>query len=414
MGGNPKLINCLLSGNWSGTNGGGLWIDGSDVDLQGCEFRGNEGSGAAGFGVTGFAADARAVNCIISGNKAFFGSGGVQILSGDLSLTNCTLNGNHCSAFEGGGLLVSGSNAPVEVNNCIIWKNYVGGTTGNPGSSVGYGYATQPVVTSSLVEHSGGSSSWVTSIGSDGGGNLDDDPKFVSFIDPGAFGVTLPNEGGDFALNEDSPALNAGSLLLLPLDPADLDNDGDLAEQLPVDLAGNQRVVGPTVDMGPYEAVDLNFLDTDGDGMSDAYEIAHSGTAIGLNPFDDTDGDGLTTVMEFALGLDPAKALTAPPGAISVVFNAGQSQDYLTITCEINDDAVIRGARDTGGFVTVQVERITDLTDSYGWKLSETVPVSADPIAGRPGMLRIVERSILPMGYQPSEHLRLRSEMATP
>ncbi|MFM1559423.1 MAG: right-handed parallel beta-helix repeat-containing protein [Roseibacillus sp.] len=129
MGGNPKLINCLLSGNWSGTNGGGLWIDGSDVDLQGCEFRGNEGSGAAGFGVTGFAADARAVNCIISGNKAFFGSGGVQILSGDLSLTNCTLNGNHCFAFEGGGLLVSGSNAPVEVNNCIIWKNYAGGTT---------------------------------------------------------------------------------------------------------------------------------------------------------------------------------------------------------------------------------------------------------------------------------------------
>lgn len=48
MGGNPKLINCLLSGNWSGTNGGGLWIDGSDVGLQGCEFRGNEGSEAAG------------------------------------------------------------------------------------------------------------------------------------------------------------------------------------------------------------------------------------------------------------------------------------------------------------------------------------------------------------------------------
>jgi hypothetical protein len=62
----------------------------------------------------------------------------------------------------------------------------------------------------------------------------------------------------------------------------------------------------------------------------------------------------------------------------------------------------------------VQVERITDLTDSYGWKLGETVPVSADPIAGRPGMLRIVERSILPMGYQRSEYFRLRSEMATP
>src|SRR5882724_4367069 len=55
--------------------------------------------------------------------------------------------------------------------------------------------------------------------------------------------------------------------------------------------------------------------DTDGDGISDDYEIAH-----GLNPNDpidaqeDPDGDGLTTLKEYQLGTDPRKADTDGDG----------------------------------------------------------------------------------------------------
>ena len=50
-----------------------------------------------------------------------------------------------------------------------------------------------------------------------------------------------------------SPVLNAGESTLLPRDDADLDTDSDTAESLPVDLAGNPRLVGSAVDMGAYE-----------------------------------------------------------------------------------------------------------------------------------------------------------------
>jgi hypothetical protein len=415
-GGTPRVLDCLLSGNRAGGNGGGLWADSSDVDVQGCEFRGNDASGAGGFGVAVAFGDAspaeiRAVNCIVSGNRGFFGSGGVQILSGNLSLVHCTINGNRCAGSSGGGVLVTSSTLAVAIKNCIIWNNFAGGNQNlAPTSSVGKVFAPNPIIEHSLVQHCGSSGAgWITSIGTDGGGNLGGDPLFVSFIDP--VQDVIPTESGIYLLNESSPALNVGNAGLLPADVLDVDNDGDLLEDLPLDLAGNNRIFGSGVDLGPFEAIDLNFLDTDLDGISDAYEIAHSGTATGLNPFADLDGDGLANVVEFALGLDPSQPLSAPVGAITSALNAGDGQNFLTITYVLDDNAVLRGGGDVTGMVTVAVERRTVLTDSNGWKLGETVEVSAEPVAGQPGMIRIVERSHLPLGYQPTEFLRLRIEV---
>lgn len=48
-----------------------------------------------------------------------------------------------------------------------------------------------------------------------------------------------------------------GSNGLLPADEFDIDGDGDTSEPLPLDLDGNERVVGSAVDLGPFEYDEL-------------------------------------------------------------------------------------------------------------------------------------------------------------
>lgn len=57
----------------------------------------------------------------------------------------------------------------------------------------------------------------------------------------------------DYRLKPGSPCINTGSNALLPPDTTDLDGDGDTTEPLPLDIMGNRRIIGGTVDMGAYE-----------------------------------------------------------------------------------------------------------------------------------------------------------------
>jgi hypothetical protein len=68
-----------------------------------------------------------------------------------------------------------------------------------------------------------------------------------------------------------SACIDAGDNTAVPPDTLDLDSDGDTAEPIPIDLAGNQRFVdhadvpdtgngtAPIVDMGAYEA---NYIES--------------------------------------------------------------------------------------------------------------------------------------------------------
>ena len=61
-------------------------------------------------------------------------------------------------------------------------------------------------------------------------------------------------------------------------------------------------------------------LDTDSDGMSDKWELAH-----GLNPnvsdaSGDLDGDGFTNAQEYAAGTDPANSASKPEGANGLAY----------------------------------------------------------------------------------------------
>jgi hypothetical protein len=137
-------------------------------------------------------------------------------------VTDCTFSANYSSWNYGGdrvGGMVNIKASPV-VLNCIFWDDAEVEIVSDPSSS--------PSVTYSDVRG-----------GYTGTGNIDVDPLFASET--------------DLRLQEGSLCIAAGSNAALPADVADLDSDSDTLEPTPLDLDGNPRVVGDTVDMGAYE-----------------------------------------------------------------------------------------------------------------------------------------------------------------
>jgi len=124
-----------------------------------------------------------------------------------------------------------------------------------------------------------------------GSGNQDADPLFMA---------------DSLSLQPDSPCINAGSSGLLPSDEADLDEDGDTEEPLPLDLASEMRVVGGEVDAGPLEsdAPPACPADFNGDGSVDAFDLAMVLTSWGPESSDaDLNGDGAVDAFDLAMVL---------------------------------------------------------------------------------------------------------------
>ena len=107
--------------------------------------------------------------------------------------------------------------------NSIVWGDDV------PANSSIEGY--DGIVTYSLVQGcwigDGGEPQWNEYYGTDGGNNLDQDPFFADA------------EGGDLRLFVGSPAIDAG--------------DSTVAGLPALDILGNPRILGETIDMGAYE-----------------------------------------------------------------------------------------------------------------------------------------------------------------
>jgi hypothetical protein len=118
-----------------------------------------------------------------------------------------------------------------------------------------YTYNGNPTVANSLVQGGCPTGAFCTNL-------LTDDPFFVREPDPGldATWGTTDDDYGDLCLQLGSPAVNAGDSAALPPDTLDLDDDGDTGEPIPVDLAGNPRVVGAAVDMGAYEGSQASMV----------------------------------------------------------------------------------------------------------------------------------------------------------
>lgn len=184
---------------------------------------------------------------LFSGNHANSSSGALDILGSAFGvLNNLTITGNLVGGSPAG--IRSSTTGDIEINNSILWNNQDSTGTGTTANITHTGSGTI-TITSSILQASGGSGvSWLPTTLSDGGGNIDANPMFITDVDPN----TAPTILGNTHLNTGSPAINAG--------------DNSLVTSS-TDLDGSTRIQDTTVDMGAYEfsshtiSVDVSGLD---------------------------------------------------------------------------------------------------------------------------------------------------------
>jgi len=252
--------------------GGGLYCNGSGAGnecsalLRNLWIRNNAavaGGGLFNDGSNSGTASPTVLNSIFAGNTAENGSqSGTRFRSGGAifddgnggttspTLTNTTIAGN--SAVDGGGLANDGRNsgtAAPNLTNSILWDN----TASNSANQILNDNAT-PSVSYSIVEGSGGSSSWDSALGTDDGGNLDENPQFTDGDGPDD---TYGTADDDLRLKgpgsgTPSPAIDAGDNTGISLDKAFGGNDRKVDVGSITDTGNG---TSPIVDMGSYESV---------------------------------------------------------------------------------------------------------------------------------------------------------------
>jgi len=229
----PTLSNLIFTSNLAEYYGGGMYNINSSPMLTNVRFSGNQ-SDSSGGGVRNSNGNPVLVNTLFSGNKSMIG-GGMYNDSSNPTLTNVTFSGN-LALFGSGGGMYNTSSSPTLINT-ILWNNHAGSS----GDQI-FNSSSTPFISFSDIQDGGGSSSWDTGLGTDGGNNIDDNPFFVTPVDP----TTAPTTSGDLHLQFGSPAVDAGYNDLCPV--TDLDGykrpiDGDLDGSAICDMGAYEKLI---------------------------------------------------------------------------------------------------------------------------------------------------------------------------
>lgn len=248
------VIATTISGN-SGPNGGGIGNQGTLTVLN-STLNGNSATSFAGGGIgnaNSAAALLTVIQSTISGNTAPFGGGGIGIGdAGTVNVSQSTITGNSATSMRSGGGIA------FEVQNTVITNSIIAGNTaaGSPSDVNFHGTLTSASKNNLIGDpNSAGKLVHGTNGNIIGGGT----GSVRTLLSTSAIiSTTLANNGGPtktHALVAGSPAINAGSNALIPIDTFDIDGDTIVAEDIPFDqrLIGFARVTGGTVDIGAFE-----------------------------------------------------------------------------------------------------------------------------------------------------------------
>ncbi len=251
-----QFFSCEFFGNSAGLSGGAHFSANSNLLLAGSAFSGNTTSGDGG---------------------------GLFNTTTSLDVLHCTFAGNTAGGLGGAFRGIGGSS--LVLTNSIVWGNSDSGGSGET-SQVSEAGVGSPTVNFCVIQ--GFSGLW------GGTGNLAGDP---GFIDAAGSDLLVGTLDDNIRITASSIAYNTGDATLRPADGADLDEDLDTLELLPLDLDGNDRVRGGQIDMGAYEA---DPGDCNNNGNPDPNDIA-SGSSEDCNnnnipdeceSLPDSDGDG--------------------------------------------------------------------------------------------------------------------------
>lgn len=308
-GGTLELSRTFFLDNYAADDGGGLYHISTATDMVSCRFIRN--SANTGGGIYNSGADPALSNIEFIGNQAFDRGAGFRSDSGNPVLTHVTLASN-VATNQGGGLYLNGGTTTLA--NAILWANDDSGGTGEPAQIRIAGGTV--VIDYSCVK------GWTGGFG--GSNNTGSNPQFRDLN--GADNIP-GNEDDDLRLTVISPYVDAGDNSVVPADSLDIDNDGNIAEPLPLDVRERERfwdiaaapdtgnpTGGPPgagiVDIGAHELRPPVPADFDGDDDVDDDDCNHlvtctSGPAIPQtlpNCQDaDLDSDGDVDQVDFGI-----------------------------------------------------------------------------------------------------------------
>jgi predicted outer membrane repeat protein len=206
----PEIVDCAFDKNTAGTDGGGLYCRDKNPVIKRCIFTSNT-AGDDGGGIQTLSCGPTITSSVFHGNAATDKGGAMYLRDDDTVLINCTITEN--TAVYGGGIYNRYSD--TEITNCILWDD----TASTSGNEI-YNYSSTPVVTYSDVE--GGWS---------GTGNINTDPLFVD----------------DYHLGANSPCIDVGDSGRSYTGELDIDGDNRV-----IDISGKGDGT-VDVDMGADE-----------------------------------------------------------------------------------------------------------------------------------------------------------------
>ena len=225
------LVNTFFHSN-DATLGGAVYADHAISEMVNCQVLNNTAQEGAGFYITE-SQGGKIFNTAVLTNTAVQRGGGIFAVGFPgvnipLPIINSTIAGN--TAASGGGIFGFSQlqNSIIAQNTATSYTDLIASQTTLAGGNL-IGEASTPFANisgSNLI----------------GSSNQPIDPLFINLA---------AHYGRLCAL---SPAINIGNASFIPTDDYDLDNDGDLTENIDIDTEGSLRIFGGQVDAGAYEA----------------------------------------------------------------------------------------------------------------------------------------------------------------